>query len=97
MATCVLVGLIEQADGTAARDVTIRATIRTTEEDQSGQFADDSAVTSDPVVAFTGDDGRFSLPVPQGATMLLEIAAVNLRKYIAVPRQPGPIDYRTLV
>lgn len=97
MATCLIVGFIEQGDGTGAPDVTVRATIRSTEDDRSGQFADDGAVTSEPVVTFSGDDGRFSLPLPQGATMLLEIAAVNLRKYIAVPRHPGPIDYRTLV
>lgn len=97
MATCLLTGFIVQADGTPAADVTVRATIRSTEDDQSGQFADDGAVTSEPVVAFTGSDGRFSLAVPQGATMLFEVAAVNLRKLISVPRQAGPVDMRTLV
>lgn len=97
MATCTLVGFIENADGTPAADVSVRATIRSTEEDQSGQFATDGAVTSEPVVAFSGEDGRFALAVPQGATMLLEIAAANLRKYIDVPSVPGPIDYRTLI
>lgn len=97
MATCMLVGFIENADGTPAADATVRASIRSAENDQSGQFAADGAVTSDPVVAFTDSDGRFALTLPQGATMLLEIPAVNLRRLMDVPVAPGPVDYRTLI
>ena len=97
MAVCLLEGYIQNADGTPAIGVTVWLRVASTEADQAGQFADAGGVTSEPVVTFTGEDGRFSMPAAPGATMLLEISAINLRKYISVPRQPGPIDFRTLV
>ena len=93
---CTVTGTVCKADGTILPGVQVVATIKSTQQDQGGQVADGVGVTSDPVEAFTGDDGVFGIDLIQGAMVLLEIDTINLRKEILVPAETT-IDFTTLI
>jgi hypothetical protein len=48
------------------------------------------------VPASIGGD-EFSILLKQGATVPLEIPAVNLRRLLSVPRVAGPVDFDELI
>ena len=77
--TCTITGTVCNLDGSPNCEVTIRATVLSTEDDKGGQLASDIGVTSDGVEAFTEDDGSFSITLLQGAKVLLEIPQIHLR------------------
>jgi hypothetical protein len=91
-----ITGIICGGDGSVIGGATIRASVQSTEQDQGGQVAGSAGVTSEAIEAFTTDSGTFSICLLAGATMLLEIPAINLRKNILVPAS-GPVDFTTLV
>ncbi len=93
---CTVTGTICKADGAILQGVQVVATIRSTQQDQGGQVADDVGVTSDPIEAFTGDDGVFGVDLIQGSTVLLEIDSINLRKEIQIPEE-ATVDFTTLI
>ena len=97
MAVCLIRGVIHGLDDTPVPEAQVRACVRLTEQDQSGQLAGQSGIASDPVVVFTDATGQFSIGLVQGAVVLLEIPAINLRRFITVPADAGPVDFTTLV
>jgi hypothetical protein len=97
VAVCLVVGVIQKLDGTPVVEAQVRASVRSTEKDQSGQIVGSSGVSSEPVVEFTDDTGTFSLLLLQGAVVQLEIPAIHLERCIEVPLVPGPVDFSTLV
>ena len=84
-AICTVTGTVCNLDGTPNSDVQVRATIESTLVDQGGQLVSGAGITSGQVIAFTGDDGVFSIDLVQGARVLLQIPSINLRKIILVP------------
>lgn len=94
--TATVTGIICKADGSPVSGSQIKVTIESTEQDQGGQVASDAGITSDQVEAFTDDLGAFSIDLVAGATVVLEIPAINLRKTITVPAS-GSADFTTLV
>ena len=73
-------------DGTPVPSGTqVSATVKSTQADQGGQLAGGVGISSAPIEAFTDDAGLFSVQLVQGATVLIEIPAINLRKEILVP------------
>lgn len=82
---CTVTGTICKADGTPVAGVQVKATIKSTQQDQGGQIASGSGVTSAPIEAFTDDDGLFGIDLVQGGVYVLEIPSINLRKQIVVP------------
>jgi len=97
MATCEIRGTIQGLDGAPVAESQVRAVVQLTDQDQSGQFVSGIGATSEPIVVFTDDLGEFSLPVLQGAVIEIEIPAINLRKLVTVPLDPGPIDLASLI
>lgn len=85
VATCDISGSVCGGDGAAIVGTLIKATIKSTEVDQGGQFADDAGITSNGIEAFTEEDGTYTIALVQGGVFLLEIQAINLRKEITVP------------
>ena len=85
MAICTLTGTIVKADSSPMSGQQILAVIKSTQVDQGGQVVDSVGVSSTPIEAFTKDDGSFSIDLLQGATVVLEIPAINLRKEVLIP------------
>jgi hypothetical protein len=96
MAICTVTGTICKADETPLANQLVKATIKSTQQDQGGQVAGTKGVVSDPIEAFSEDDGSFGIDLIQGATVLLEIPTINLRKEILVPAQVT-VDFTTLI
>lgn len=84
---CTVSGTVCNLDGTPNSDVQVRARVQSTEVDQGGQLLSGSGVTSEPIIAFTGDDGFFSIDLLQGARVEFHIPSINLRKVILVPSE----------
>ena len=83
---CTVSGSLCALDGTPVPAGTqISATVMSTQADQGGQLAGGVGVSSTFIEALTDDAGLFSIQLIQGATVLLEIPAINLRKDILVP------------
>jgi hypothetical protein len=95
-AFCEITGTICGIDGTPKVGGQVRASIKSTEDDQGGQLADGAGVTSEMVSAITQDDGTFAIVVIQGATIFLEIPDINLKKSILVPAVTT-VDFATLI
>lgn len=96
MAICTVTGTICKADETPLANQLVKATIKSTQQDQGGQVAGTKDVVSDPIEAFSEDDGSFGIDLIQGATVLLGIPTINLRKEILVPAQVT-VDFTTLI
>ena len=93
---CTVTGTICKADGSVLPSAQVTGTIKSTQQDQGGQVADGVGVGSEEIEAFTGDDGAFAIDLIQGATIVLEIPAINLRKEILIPAETT-VDFTTLI
>ena len=83
---CTITGSLCALDGTPVPAGTqISAGVRSTQADQGGQVMGGVGVSSAFIEALTDDAGEFSIQLIQGAVVLLEIPAINLRKEILVP------------
>lgn len=78
---CVLEGVIVDMQGVRVPDAEITA--RLIAHPQTG--TDAVGITLGPVNTLSGPDGRFSLPLLQGAQVFLEIPAIRFSKNIGVP------------
>lgn len=96
MAICTVTGTITKLDESPLANELVKATIKSTQQDQSGQVAGAKGVSSVAIEAYTQDDGSFGIDLLQGAVVLLEIPAINLRKEIIVPASTT-IDFTTLI
>lgn len=81
---CVVSGTICNVDGTAGDGVEVRARIEQADDD-GGQLVGGAGVASSWCSAFTDSAGAFSIDLIQGARVLIEVPAINLRKTILVP------------
>lgn len=95
-AVCNVTGTICGADGSAKEGAQVRATIKSTQQDQGGQVAGGAGVTSEIVSAITQPDGTFSLQLLQGAIVDLEIPDINLKKEVTIPTETT-VDFSTLI
>jgi hypothetical protein len=93
---CQITGIICGIDGAPLVGGQVRATIKSTENDQGGQVADGAGITSTKVSAITQEDGTFTIQVLQGATIFLEIPDMNLKKEVVVPAL-STADFTTLI
>lgn len=83
-ALCVVEGIVTDLQGVRLVDRTVRAILKTAPATvEIGSLIDASAA----VETLTGPDGRFSLPLLQGATVQFEIPSTNYSRYITVPAQ----------
>lgn len=82
-AVCVLEGIVTDLQGVRVPDAEVVAKL-VRYPHQTGAA---SQITLAPVQTLTGPDGRFSLPVIQGALIQLEIPAVGFAKNITVPEK----------
>ncbi len=97
MALCTITGVIQNLDERPVAEAQVRATIQSTEADQSGQVVGGTGVVSEPLVAFSDVDGQFAMSLKQGATVLFEIPMINLRRLITIPNTVGPIGFDSLI
>lgn len=93
---CQITGTICGIDGTPLVGGQVRATVKSTADDQGGQIADGAGITSTKVSAITQEDGTFTLQALQGATIFLEIPDINLKKEVLVPALTT-VDFTTLI
>lgn len=93
---CQVTGTILNIDNSPNIGAQVRATIKSTQQDQGGQVAGGAGVSSDSVTAITGDDGTFTIDLIQGATVELEIPDINLRKEVLIPAETS-VDFVTLI
>lgn len=96
MAICTVTGTICKADETPLASQLVKATIKSTQQDQGGQVAGTKGVVSDPIEAHTDDLGAFGIDLIQGAIVLLEIPTINLRKEVLIPAEVT-VDFTTLI
>ena len=93
---CEITGTICGVDGSPKVGGQVRASIKSTSDDQGGQLAAGAGVTSEIISAITQNDGTFTLCVVQGATIFLEIPDINLKKLVLVPAL-ATADFATLI
>jgi len=80
---CVIEGIVTDLQGVRYPDAEVTAQIirfphSTTKASQ---------VTREPITTLTGPDGRFSLPLLQGALVMFEIPVVGFSRNITVPKK----------
>lgn len=91
---CVVEGCITDLQGMRVPDVKVLARIVTPPDG-----AEHTSIIKDEVYVLTGEDGRFSLPILQGARVIFEIDDARVSDPITIPIQPYvffddlPIDY----
>ena len=92
---CVIEGCITDLQGRRVCDVQVTARIVTPPE----SVQDHSFITKKEISVLTGEDGRFSLPLLQNASVIFEIDETRVSDPICVPARPYvffdelPIDY----
>lgn len=96
MAICTVTGTICKADETPLANQLVKATIRLTQQDQGGQIVGTVGIVSDPIEAFTDEDGYFEVDLVRGAIVLLEIPTINLRKEVTIPDEVE-VDFVSLI
>jgi hypothetical protein len=96
MSTCNVTGKITRLDQSPLIGQHVLGTVRSTLDDQGGQVSICGGVSSETIEAFTDINGAFCITLLQGAVVLLEIPAINLRKEILVPAL-GTIDFLQLI
>lgn len=77
---CVIEGIISDLQGVRIPDADIIATIQVPPERLRMTY-----ITKEPVRTLSSPDGRFSLPVLQGALIRFEIPQIGLTRMITVP------------
>lgn len=83
-AVCVIEGIVTDLQGVRLCDVEVIAKI--TREPQDTQYS--TFISKDEVKSITGEDGRFSLALLQGAEVDISIKELGLYKHICVPNKP---------
>lgn len=77
---CVIEGIISDLQGVRIPDAEIIATIQVPPERLRMTY-----ITKEPVRTLSSPDGRFSLPVLQGALVKLEIPQIGLTRMVTIP------------
>lgn len=83
-AICVLEGLVTDLQGRRIPDAEITATL----VKYPVELTKSPQITLDPITVLSGPDGRFSLPLLQGALVELKIPSVGFSRNITVPNKP---------
>lgn len=81
---CVIEGLVTNLQGVRIPDAEVTATLIKYPQ----RFHKTPYITLDPVTVLTGSDGRFSIPLLQGALVELTIPAAGFSRSITVPDKP---------
>lgn len=78
---CVLEGIVTDLQGVRMPDAQVTATlVKFPHESEKA-----SQISLDPITVLSGSDGRFSIPILQGALVQLDIPAVGFSRNITVP------------
>lgn len=77
---CVIEGVIADLQGVRIADCEVRAEIVVPPESLSIAY-----ITKDPITTISATDGRFSLPLLQGALVKLEIPEIGYSQMVTVP------------
>lgn len=80
---CVLEGIITDLQGVRQVDEDVKAKIVLIPQDSTVQ----SSITKEWISTLTGPDGRFSLPLLQGAEVKLEIPVLGFSRNIRIPEK----------
>lgn len=91
-----ITGTVCKVDGTPVVGSHIRATVKSTIDDQGGQVSSDTGVTSDQAEAFTDESGNFSIDLIAESVVLFEIPDINLRKEILIPIST-PVNFVSII
>lgn len=77
---CVVEGTVINLQGIAIADIDVVATLHETPKARSLSY-----ITREPISTKTSPEGRFSLPLVQGALVKLEIPAVGYSQMVTIP------------
>jgi hypothetical protein len=80
-ATCTLSGTLYGPTGAVVAGALVRARVVGTPPVEAGG----GHASGDPVVAYTGTDGAWSIALPQGLTVWIEIPAAGIDHSFTVP------------
>lgn len=80
---CVVEGCITDLQGARVPDVKVLARIVTPPEG-----AEHTSIITDEIDTLTGEDGRFSLPILQGARVIFEIDDARVSDPVTIPAEP---------
>ena len=80
---CVIEGVLTNIQGARVTDVDISIKVELPPEKMG-----ETVMTNEPVVVQSGTDGRFSIPVLQGAVVRIEIPSIGMSQSIKVPELP---------
>lgn len=81
---CVLEGIVTNLQGVRIADAEVIATLVKYPQ----EIGKAPQITLDPITTLTGSDGRFCLPLLQGALVQLDIPAVGFSRNVTVPNKP---------
>jgi hypothetical protein len=82
-AICVIEGSIVNLQGISVPDAEIIATLHETPKARPLTY-----ITKEPIITRTNPDGRFSLPLLQGALVKLDIPAIGYTQMVTIPCRP---------
>lgn len=80
---CVLEGIVTNLQGVRMPDVEVIATLVRYPQ----AIGKCPQITLEPITAYTGSDGRFSIPLLQGALVELDIQSVGFSRNVTVPEK----------
>lgn len=82
---CVIYGTILDANGEPETEAQVQIYVKNTEASKEGQFVNSYGITHTPIEVFTNDAGFWEADVIRGATVRVNIPAVNLDTEVIVP------------
>lgn len=80
---CVLEGIVTNLQGVRMPDVEVMATLVRYPQ----AIGKCPQITLEPITTYTGSDGRFSIPLLQGALVQIDIQSVGFSRNITVPEK----------
>ena len=82
---CVVYGTILDANGTPETESQVQVYVKNTEASKEGQFVNSYGVTAAPIETFTNDAGFWEVDIMRGATVRINIPAINLDTEVIIP------------
>lgn len=77
---CVIEGFVCDIQGSRIPDAEIKITLQEIPKNMDNVF-----LTKEPILSYSGPDGKVSIPVLRGALVKVEISAVSLSRNVTIP------------
>lgn len=77
---CIVEGFICDLQGSRVPDAEVKITLQ-----QAPKDIDNAFLTKEPIVTYSGPDGKISIPVLRGALVKIEISEVSFSRNVTIP------------